>query len=140
MPLRKIKCGEFTLTGIKTTLYPYEILLPDRYIIQYSPIFWNIEEDKIVEKDLYYSYIFDKNFTGKILINRIGPMKILGSRINLSDIETYKKLIESSLLITLLINQDSGMIYDEIIDYLIDENKTGRIFMSRYKNVLRQEY
>lgn len=146
MPLRRFKINDVEFTGIKTSLFQYEILLPKNYAIRYDTFYDYIPEENISD-DLDYSNIFDDYYCKeKIAISRIGERRVIKDKIDFSDmkddeaLELFEKLVDSCLMITLWINRNFRFIEDISIDYLSDDNVSKRIFITEYKNILKMEY
>lgn len=69
MSLRKIQYKNFILTGLKTPLFQYEILLPDNYFMIYGGY-----EDKIyLNGDLDYNIIKSNKFSKIIRVFNLYP-------------------------------------------------------------------
>jgi len=121
MSLKRLYYNGTEYTILSTNLYPYEIILPGNYFVTYSSFTGNI--DFKTRTDIYLEEINDeKEFTGDMMVHRIGDFKIFGKEINIDEFneEEYMKLIDSSIMITLHFNKNK---YIEKISiyYLIDQ-------------------
>lgn len=121
MSLKRLYYNGTEYTILSTNLYPYEIILPGNYFVTYSSFTGNI--DFKTRTDIYLEEINDeKEFTGNMMIHRIGDFKIFGKEINIDEFneEEYMKLIDSSIMITLHFNKNK-YIENISIYYLIDQ-------------------
>lgn len=163
MKIRKININGYTFTGITVESNPYEILLPEKYLI--TATYYDKEptenfqysENPYFENELinYFEIKNSNSFIKSILIiNRYSnPIEDIPDLSTIKDsnkvLDIYLKIIANSSLITIY-KDKFNIIKDIYIDYLTkktdDEIKSSRLFLNDkntfnwMRDVLKEEY
>ena len=147
--IREIQCNGFKLKGFRTSLFPYEILIPHFNIFRYSAGYY--EDFESFAKNVFNpENVRDKDFSfnGIMIDINCGSHKIFDHKIDFSSfnnkeeaIEVYKDIINNCLMISFWVDYDTCMINNIAIDYLIGEKEVARLFPLNYKRlIMRMEY
>ena len=126
MPIRKINHEGYILTGLKSHLFPYEILLPENYYMIYKGL--EFLGPQSINTDFNYSLISNDKFENTIGVINMNPIIIHDNTPNISifpDMESQdncinilKKITRCSSIIYIYFNKN-GYIENTSIEYIV---------------------